>query len=107
MVRTVFDLVATVPQFVVLGLRSHARLAAENLFLRKQLAQYLEREANTASRHERDASDPRRARAVHRVAAGADHRAAGYARAVAPSRLAAVVALEISAPGTSADSART
>ena len=31
-------------QLVVLGLRFHARLAAENLFLRKQLAPYLERE---------------------------------------------------------------
>ena len=31
-------------QFVVLGLRFHARLAAENLFLRKQLALSLERE---------------------------------------------------------------
>ena len=45
MVPTVFKLVVDVLQFVRLGLRSHARLAAENLFLRKQLALYLEREA--------------------------------------------------------------
>jgi putative transposase len=45
MVGTAFGLVVNVPQFVVLGLRSHARLSAENLFLRKQLALYLEREA--------------------------------------------------------------
>ena len=45
MVRTVFELVVDVLHFVGLGLRSHARLAAENLFLRKQLALYLEREA--------------------------------------------------------------
>jgi hypothetical protein len=37
MVRTSFDLVVDVLHLVVLGLRSHARLAAENLFLRKQL----------------------------------------------------------------------
>ncbi len=45
MVRTVIEIVVDVLQFVGLGLRSHARLAAENLFLRKQLALYLEREA--------------------------------------------------------------
>jgi putative transposase len=44
MVRTVFDLAAAVLRFVVRGLRSHARMAAENLFLRKQSALYLERE---------------------------------------------------------------
>jgi putative transposase len=44
MVRTAFDLVVNVLHFVVGGLQSHARLAAENLFLRKQLALYLERE---------------------------------------------------------------
>jgi hypothetical protein len=44
MVRTSFDLVVDVLHLVVLGLRSHARLAAENLFLRKQLALYVERQ---------------------------------------------------------------
>jgi transposase InsO family protein len=44
MVRTSFDLVVNVLHFVVLGLRSRGRLAAENLFLRKQLALYVERE---------------------------------------------------------------
>jgi hypothetical protein len=43
-IRTSFDFVVDVLQFVVLGLRSHARLTAENLFLRKQLALYRERE---------------------------------------------------------------
>jgi len=44
MVRTAFGLVIDVLRLVGLGLRSHACLAAENLFLRKQLALYLERE---------------------------------------------------------------
>jgi hypothetical protein len=44
MVRTAVDLVVNVLHFVVRGLRSHARLAAENLFLRKQLALCLERD---------------------------------------------------------------
>jgi hypothetical protein len=42
MVRTSFDLVVSILHFGVLGLRSHAHLAAENLFLRKQLALYVE-----------------------------------------------------------------
>ena len=44
MARTVFRLVIDLMHFVGLGLRSHARLAAENLFLRKQLALYIERQ---------------------------------------------------------------
>src|SRR5687768_10951470 len=44
MPRILFDLLADVLQFARFGLRSHARLAAENLFLRKQLALYLERQ---------------------------------------------------------------
>ena len=44
MARTLFRLVIDFMYFVGLGLRSHARLAAENLFLRKQLALYLERQ---------------------------------------------------------------
>src|SRR5262249_61910444 len=43
MARTVFGLLIDVLQFVRCGLRSRARVAAENLFLRKQLALYLER----------------------------------------------------------------
>jgi transposase InsO family protein len=43
MAKTVFGLLIDVLQFVRFGLRSRARLAAENLFLRKQLALYLER----------------------------------------------------------------
>lgn len=44
MLRTAFGLVVNLVHLVVLGLRSHGRLAVENLFLRKQLALYLERE---------------------------------------------------------------
>jgi transposase InsO family protein len=43
MASTIFSLVVDVLHFVGLGLQSRARLAAENLFLRKQLALYLER----------------------------------------------------------------
>jgi cell shape-determining protein MreC len=40
-VRTILRLVGDVVQFVSEAARSHAQLAAENLFLRKQLALYL------------------------------------------------------------------
>jgi putative transposase len=44
MARIVFGALADVPQFAQFVLLSHARLAAENLFLRKQLALYVERQ---------------------------------------------------------------
>jgi hypothetical protein len=45
MLSIAFELVVDVLHFIGLSLRSHARSAAENLLLRKQLALYLEREA--------------------------------------------------------------
>jgi hypothetical protein len=42
-VRTILRLVGDVVRFVAEAARSHAQLAAENLFLRKQLALYMER----------------------------------------------------------------
>jgi hypothetical protein len=53
--RTVFALFADLLRLLTLAFRSHAHLAAENLFLRKQLACYAERKArpkrlNDASR---------------------------------------------------------
>jgi len=45
MFRVAFELVVDTLHFVGLVLRSQSRLAAENLFLRKQLALYLERQA--------------------------------------------------------------
>ena len=44
MLRTAFALLADVLRLVALMFRSRAELAAENLFLRKQLACYLERQ---------------------------------------------------------------
>ena len=44
-VRTVARVASNVMQFVASMLRSDAHLAAENLFLRKQLALYVERQA--------------------------------------------------------------
>jgi hypothetical protein len=43
MPRIVVTLLGDLLQWLALGMRSHTRLAAENLFLRKQLAFYVER----------------------------------------------------------------
>jgi hypothetical protein len=45
LVSILLDLAQDVLQFLLLGTRSSAALKAENIFLRKQLALYLEREA--------------------------------------------------------------
>jgi|SRR5262252_6839739 len=42
--RTLLFVLAGILQFVRAGVRSHAQVAAENLFLRKQLALYVERQ---------------------------------------------------------------
>jgi hypothetical protein len=45
MIRTTLLLLRDLLHFVALGCSSHKRLVAENLFLRKQLAFYVERKA--------------------------------------------------------------
>ena len=45
LVSILLDLAQDALQFLLLGTRSSAALKAENIFLRKQLALYLEREA--------------------------------------------------------------
>jgi len=51
---TALDLLLDALRFIRLGLRRHCALAAENLFLRKQLALYLERKVKP--RRARDAT---------------------------------------------------
>ena len=46
LVSILLDLAQDALQFLLLGTRSSAALKAENIFLRKQLALYLERQAN-------------------------------------------------------------
>ena len=71
---TMFDLLLDTLRFIRVSLRPRCALAAENLFLRKQLALYLERKVK-----------PRRAKACYQVdpgvafqtvcvARGSDHR---------------------------------
>ena len=57
--RTVVDVLADIARLGFLTLHSHTQLAAENLFLRKQLAVYIERQVK-----------PRRADDATRIALG-------------------------------------
>src|SRR5215468_10062270 len=59
LVSILFDLAQDVLQLLLLGTRSSASLKAENVFLRKQLALYLERKAK-----------PRRATGATRLSIG-------------------------------------
>src|SRR5262250_1880173 len=85
---TTFDLWLDVLRFIRLSLQPNWPLAAENLFLRKQLALYLERKVRP-----RRASDATRLtlvllafQTVH-VARSSDHREAGYLDPVASAML--------------------
>src|SRR4029453_19215858 len=80
-VRTILRLVGDVLQFVSEAARWHAQLAAENLFLRKQLALYLERRVKP-----RRADDATRITS-HRTRASRPSRLAiGFVTAIASSR---------------------
>jgi hypothetical protein len=88
---------------MALACSTRASLAAENLFLRKQLAFYVERKAKS-----RRLNDTARiaARAIDRLATAPRRRATGDARALAPSGIPAVLAVAIPPPRSSADSSR-
>ncbi len=98
MIRTALLLVRDLLRFVALTCSSHTSLAAENLFLRKQLAFYVERNVR-----------PRRLNDAARIAlvvlarvidlATAPHRRpTRHPRAVAPSGIPPILALEVAAP---------
>jgi hypothetical protein len=92
----VFDLV----RMAVLAARSHRPLAAENLFVRKQLALFQRkvkpRRADDSTRWMMGPNVP--------VAGCAGECEAGYAQPLAPQRISVVLALEIEAGGTTAPS---
>jgi hypothetical protein len=105
MACTIFGLVLDLLHLVGLSLQSHAQLAAENLFLRKQLALYLERQVKP-----RRASNGTRLTLVVR-ARFIDWRAVltmvqpETLVRVAPPRLWTVLTLEVSTSRPTADSA--
>ena len=101
--RTTLRVANDVVSLMSLTMRSRAQLAAENLFLRKQLALYLERQVKP--RHADDATPiTLGAVAVRGLAPSLDDRQAGHACSLASKRIPAIVALEIERARTSADS---
>ena len=108
MLQTVSDLLLDALRFARGILQPRAALAAENLFLRKQLALYLERQVK-----------PQRARKATRlagigvalqtfsVATSSNHRQAGELRPLASARISVVPEVEIEAPRTASHSYRT
>ena len=97
LVSILLDLSQDVLQFLLLGTRSSAALKAENIFLRKQLALYLEREAK-----------PRRATGATRLSIGStlaafcmaeclDHRQARDIPRLASEGFSVALAMEIEA----------
>ena len=93
-------------KFIRLSLRPHCALAAENLFLRKQLALYLERKMKP-----RGVTDASRLTLVLLSRLFAWRRALtivqpGHLHALASERLSAVLEVEIATPRTTASSCR-
>lgn len=91
-VRTLFDVLV----FLGLNLRSRSAVAAENSFLRKQLALYIERKTKP-----RRATDSIRftLAQLSRLFAwreGADNCQTGYADSLAPKRISPVLEMEVS-----------
>ena len=97
-----FTLVCDAGRFLLLCLRPSPALAAENLFLRKQLALYQERQTTPRACHQHDARRSGLALALVRLAAGLACRATGDFDPLAPPGVPALVALEIQA-GTATD----
>jgi hypothetical protein len=89
-------------RFIRLSLRPHCALAAENLFLRKQLALFLERKVKA-----RRASDARRLTLVLLSRLFAWRQALTIVQPLASERLSAVLEVEIETPRTAASSCGT
>src|SRR5215472_13598606 len=85
-------------------MQSRAQLAAENLFLRKQLALYRERQAKSRRADDPTRITPVRPVAVRRLAASADRRETGNPHSVASKGISVVVALEVAGARPAADS---
>ena len=104
---TIFDLLLEAWRFIRLSLQPRCTLAAENLFLRKQLALYLERHV-----------EPRPPRAAAKFTLvllsrlfpwrqALTYRQAGHFRPLASARLSSVLEAEIAAPRAASHSCRT
>jgi hypothetical protein len=93
LVSILFDLVQDVLQLLLLGTRSSAALKAENMFLRKQLALYLEREVKPRRYPLVDGS----VLSTLRMAERFGQRQARYLPQLASKRLSSTLAVEVEA----------
>jgi len=101
---TIFDLLLDALRFIRLSLQPRCTLAAENLFLRKQLALYLKR--HVGPRRPR-AADPGNAFQTLSLATGSYYRQAGHIHRLASARLSTVLEAEIAAPRAASYPCRT
>ena len=99
LLRVVLRLLADLAGLIALSVRARRAIEAENLVLRRQLALFRER----GMKPRRDAREPGLAVAVVRLALLPGGRPSGNRAALAPSRKATILALQV-APGPSADS---
>jgi hypothetical protein len=101
--RTLGDVLADVARLGLLTLQSRTQLAAENLFLRKQLALYIERQVKPRARGQRDTHRAGGLVASRRLASPPGHRQTRHADPMAPKRGPSVVAMEIEGARSSTD----
>ena len=94
-VRTILRLVGDLVRLVAGAVRSRAQLSAENLFLRKQLALYMERQVKPRPRRRCDADHAGRHVVADRLAPSSHGRATRCADPLASQRCSAVFAVEI------------
>jgi putative transposase len=90
-----FRILGDLVHFLCLGLRSRTSLAAENLFLRKQLAFYQERKGQAPTCRRSDAPDSDGAQPLVQLARCFDRREAQDLCRLAPQGLLPVLALEV------------
>jgi len=98
MFRTALLLARDLLHFVALACSSHKRLAAENLFLCKQLAFYVERKVKPRRLNDATRIAPHLARAADRLATASRRGTTRDARAMAPAGISPLLAVEVTGP---------
>ncbi len=104
--RALVGVASDVLRLVVSFFRSSKAIRAENLVLRKQLAQVYRAWYQAPTRGSRYSGQPRTVHQTVRLARYGSHRSAGDHRSLAPTGLADLLALEVQG-GPTTDSART
>ena len=93
--RTILRIACDLLRLVSAAVRSHAHLAAENLFLRKELALYVERQVKPHRADDATRDCPRRAVVADRLASHSHGREAGHPHPMASKGVPVVLAMEV------------